>query len=400
MRPPVTARRIGSDGQPADERRRILVLGPSLGTSAATLWGEAAAALAEEFDVITWDLPGHGGAEPATAGYSVAELADAVLAAINAFTGDTFAYAGDSMGGAVGMHLLLTRPGRVSAASLLCTGARIGTARGWSERAELVRERGVEATVAGSVQRWFHPGFADRHPASAAELIEALRAVDTESYALACEALGGHDVRDRLGEIGTPVLAVAGASDQPTPVESLREIADGVVDGRLVVLDGVAHLAPAEAPARVACLIAAHSRRAADRPAAAGHGAGMRVRRAVIGDEYVDRAVAATTDLTRDFQDLITRYAWGEIWNRPGLDRRSRSMITMTAMVAGGHQEELALHLRGARNNGLTDAEIAEVLMQTAIYCGVPKANTAFRIAQRVLGEQPDRAGEPQEPRS
>ncbi|HEY9418516.1 MAG TPA: carboxymuconolactone decarboxylase family protein, partial [Pseudonocardia sp.] len=100
-----------------------------------------------------------------------------------------------------------------------------------------------------------------------------------------------------------------------------------------------------------------------------------------------------TTDLTAEFQDLITRYAWGEIWARPGLDRRSRSMITLTAMVAGGHQEELALHLRGARNNGLTDAEITEVLMQTAIYCGVPNANTAFRVAQRVLGDEPGEAG-------
>ncbi|HTK64918.1 MAG TPA: 4-carboxymuconolactone decarboxylase [Pseudonocardia sp.] len=122
------------------------------------------------------------------------------------------------------------------------------------------------------------------------------------------------------------------------------------------------------------------------------HAAGMRMRRAVLGDEHVDRAVAATTGLTGGFQDLITRYAWGEIWNRPGLDRRSRSMITLTALVAGGHHEELALHLRGARNNGLTDEEITEVLMQTAIYCGVPSANTAFRIAQRVLA---DEAGEP-----
>ena len=118
----------------------------------------------------------------------------------------------------------------------------------------------------------------------------------------------------------------------------------------------------------------------------------MRVRRAVLGDPYVDRANAAVTDLTADFQDFITRYAWGEIWNRPGLDRRSRSMVTVTALVAGGHHEELALHLWGARNNGLTDDEIKEVLLQTAIYCGVPNANTAFRIAAKVLGEQ---TGEP-----
>jgi 4-carboxymuconolactone decarboxylase len=115
---------------------------------------------------------------------------------------------------------------------------------------------------------------------------------------------------------------------------------------------------------------------------------GMRVRREVLGDEHVDRATANATDLTRDFQELITAYAWGEVWTRPGLDRRSRSMITLTALVARGHHEELALHLRAARRNGLTVDEIREVLLQSAIYCGVPDANTAFRIAQQVLSEE------------
>ena len=114
---------------------------------------------------------------------------------------------------------------------------------------------------------------------------------------------------------------------------------------------------------------------------------GMQVRREVLGDEHVDRATANATDLTRDFQELITSYAWGEIWTRPGLDRRSRSMITLTALVARGHHEELALHVRAAMRNGLTVDEIKEVLLQSAIYCGVPDANTAFRIAQQVLNE-------------
>ena len=112
---------------------------------------------------------------------------------------------------------------------------------------------------------------------------------------------------------------------------------------------------------------------------------GMRVRREVLGDEHVDAAVERTTDFTRDFQELITRYAWGEIWARPGLDRRTRSCITLTALVALGRFEELELHLLAARRNGLDDNEIKEGLLQTAIYCGVPAANTAFAVAQRVL---------------
>jgi 3-oxoadipate enol-lactonase/4-carboxymuconolactone decarboxylase len=114
---------------------------------------------------------------------------------------------------------------------------------------------------------------------------------------------------------------------------------------------------------------------------------GMRIRREVLGDEHVDRAVANTTDFTRDFQDLITRYAWGEIWARPGLDRRTRSAITLTALTALGHHQELAMHVNAALRNGLTPDEIKEVLLQAAIYCGVPAANRAFAIAQEVLEE-------------
>ena len=115
---------------------------------------------------------------------------------------------------------------------------------------------------------------------------------------------------------------------------------------------------------------------------------GSEVRRAVLGDAHVDASMAGATDLTKEFQELITRYAWGDIWMRPGLDRRTRSCITLTALVAGGHEQELALHLRGARRNGLSWDEVKEVLLQTAIYCGVPSANTAFRVAQQVYQEE------------
>jgi 4-carboxymuconolactone decarboxylase len=115
---------------------------------------------------------------------------------------------------------------------------------------------------------------------------------------------------------------------------------------------------------------------------------GMRVRREVLGDEHVDAAVERMSDFTADFQDLITRYAWGEIWERPGLDRRTRSAITLTALVARGQFDELALHLRAALHNGLTRDEIKEVLLQSAIYCGVPAANSAFAVAQEVLEQE------------
>jgi len=120
------------------------------------------------------------------------------------------------------------------------------------------------------------------------------------------------------------------------------------------------------------------------------HERGLKARREVLGDAYVDRATKNATDLTRDFQDLITRYAWGEVWTRPGLDRRIRSCITVAMTVALNRPDELALHLRGARRNGVTIGELREVLLQTAVYCGVPAAHTAFRVAQEVLGSDAD----------
>jgi 4-carboxymuconolactone decarboxylase/3-oxoadipate enol-lactonase/4-carboxymuconolactone decarboxylase len=123
------------------------------------------------------------------------------------------------------------------------------------------------------------------------------------------------------------------------------------------------------------------------------HGRGAQIRREVLGDEHVDDAFRRTTEETADFQDLITRYAWGEIWARPGLDRRTRSCITLTALVAQGREHELAIHIRAALRIGLTREEIKEVLLQSAIYCGVPAANSAFAVFQRVLDEDGRRQG-------
>lgn len=365
----------------------LLLLGPSLGTSAATLWGNAAAPLTAHARVIGWDLPGHGrGAK--TLPFTISDLAAAVLAIADDLDAETFHYAGDSVGGCVGLQLALDAFPRMASITLLCTGTAIGTTSGWYARAAAARGHGLEEIVAAAPARWFGSGFTERQPGVSAMLLDALRHTDPESYAQACEALAAFDVTDRLPEIITPVLTVAGAEDTATPPESLRRIASGVGDGEVVVLDGVGHLAPAEAPDRVARLIAEHAglRQHAEPVAAeAVYDAGMAVRRAVLGDVHVDRAIAATTDFTADFQRMITEYAWGTIWSRPGLDRRSRSMITLTALIARGHSEELAMHLRAARRNGLSNDEIKEVLLHSAVYCGVPDANTAFRIASNVL---------------
>jgi 3-oxoadipate enol-lactonase/4-carboxymuconolactone decarboxylase len=149
------------------------------------------------------------------------------------------------------------------------------------------------------------------------------------------------------------------------------------------VLARAAHLAPVEQAAAVTAALLAHL----DPAGESAHDRGARVRRAVLGDAHVDAAAAAQTPFTAPFQEFITRQAWGEVWSRPGLDRRSRSMVTLAVLAALGHERELALHVRAAVTNGLTAAEISEVLLHTAVYAGVPAANSAFAVAARVLAE-------------
>jgi len=232
-----------------------LVLGPALGTSAATLWGDCAALLARDVDVVAWDLPGHGGDRSTVGpGLRMEDLADQVLGRVDG----PFHYAGVSVGGAVGLQLLLQAPERVRSAVLLCTGARVGTPERWRERIQQVRRSGTPSLVTASAQRWFAPGFVERQPARASALLHALSDTDDSGYTAVCGALAAFDVRSRLGEITTPVLAVAGAHDSSTPPAVLGELADGVRDGRLVVLPDVGHLPPAEAPETVADLVRQH----------------------------------------------------------------------------------------------------------------------------------------------
>ncbi len=394
--PPITGVHLSEPGAGP-----LLVLGPSLGTSSTALWSLVGARLADRYHLVAWDLPGHGRNRAVGEPFSFAELAAGVCQLIDGVlaqrteAGGSFDYAGDSVGGAVGLQLLLDQPDRVRAATLICTGAKLGEPAAWRERAQKVRLSGTAVMISASAERWFADGFLSRHPEVATGLLHSLQDADREGYAQVCDALADFDVRHRLGEITAPVLAVAGKEDIETPPAMLEEIAGGVRNGRLVVLDQVAHLAVAEEPDITARLIHEHLS-GGPAPEETGeeigrvratYDAGAAVRRAVLGDAEVDGTDDAVTDFTRDFQEMITRTVWGTIWTRPGLDRRSRSMIALTALIARGHHEELALHVRAAVRNGLTREEIKEVLLQSAVYCGVPDADTAFRIAQGVLAE-------------
>ncbi|WP_377273291.1 3-oxoadipate enol-lactonase [Peterkaempfera sp. SMS 1(5)a] len=366
-----------------------LILGPSLGTSLA-VWDPQTPALARTHRVIRWDLPGHGESpgDLLPAGGGVADLGRLVLDLADALGIDRFGYAGISLGGAVGLWLAVHHPERIDSLAVLCSSARFGEPQGWRDRAALVRADGTGPVAATAAGRWFTPASATTPAAQ--DLVEDLSTTAPESYAALCDALAAYDLRAELPRITAPTLVVAGRDDPATPVAHARELADGIPGAALTEVAHAAHLANVERPAPVLAALAGHFTAQTAPPAAdaSRHSAGMAVRRAVLGDEHVDASVARTTRLTADFQDFITRYAWGEIWTRPGLSRRTRSCITLTALVAGGHHQELAMHVRAARRNGLTPDEIGEVLLQSAVYCGVPAANAAFAIANRILEEE------------
>lgn len=232
----------------------LLILGPSLGTS-TILWESVLSELAASHRVVAWDLPGHGDSTPASDAFSVDDLADAVAGAARELGADRIRYAGVSLGGTVGLALLLRHPSLVERAAILCSGAVIGEPDGWHARAAQVRAQSTSSLIVGSAQRWFAPGSIAHHPDLTGRLLHVLQDADDESYARCCEALATFDVRARLGEIAAPLLAAWGERDAVTPQSSAEEIADGVRDGRTTRIVNASHLAPVDAPAAVVAVL-------------------------------------------------------------------------------------------------------------------------------------------------
>lgn len=249
-----------SDGTAPDPSLPLLIVGPSLGTGVKALWGPAIESLAPHFTVVGWDLPGHGSGAPVTTGFTLAELADGVLAASDAVAADLGAstryYAGVSIGGAVALQLGHDHAGSFAGLAAICTASRIGTPEGWEERAALVEQAGTPTMIVGSAQRWFGPGFIEAQPVISTDLLHTLQDADRFSYAFACRALAGFDLSTSLGSISDPVLALNGAEDVVCPPSDAEYTAAQVQHGTAVSLPGVGHLAPAEAPEATAAQLA------------------------------------------------------------------------------------------------------------------------------------------------
>jgi 3-oxoadipate enol-lactonase/4-carboxymuconolactone decarboxylase len=357
----------GPEGAP------VLMFSNSLGTT-LEMWDDQAVALGDRYRILRFDTRGHGRSPVPPGPYTVDDLADDALALLDHLGIERVLFCGLSLGGAIGMTIAARAPERIERLVLASTTLEFGPADQWHERAATVRSEGMDAIAPAGLERWFTPDA----PADVREKFDAmLRSADPEGYANCCEAIAALDLRGRLGDVRIPTLTIAAPEDPVTPPEQLAAIAAEIPGARSVVIEHARHIVNAEQPDRFTLVLSAFL----------AEGAGMRTRREVLGDAHVDRAIAGTTDFTADFQDFITRYAWGEIWTRPGLDRRMRSAITITALIAHGHENELAMHIRAALRNGLEPDEIKEILLQSAIYLGVPAANTAFAIAKRVLEE-------------
>jgi 3-oxoadipate enol-lactonase / 4-carboxymuconolactone decarboxylase len=361
----------------------VVVLAGSLG-STLEMWDPQVPALAERFRVVRFDARGHGRSPVPPGPYALDDLVDDMVALLDRLGVERASVVGLSIGGMAAMRLAAREPHRVDRVAVLCTSAQLGPASNWTDRAATVRASGTGAVAEAVVERWFTPALRAARPDVVERMQAMVAATPPEGYAGCCEAIATMDLRGDLAGISAPLLAVAGRDDPATPPEHLAAVVGGVAAGQLLVLDGAAHLASVEQPAAVTAALLTHLGAPAvpDRLAR-----GMEVRRAVLGDDHVDRVVDRTTTLTAPFQDFITSYAWGEVWARPGLDRPTRSRLTLALLAALGHEAELALHLRAAVRNGLTADEIGEVLLHTAVYAGVPAVNSAFAVAQQVLGE-------------
>jgi 3-oxoadipate enol-lactonase/4-carboxymuconolactone decarboxylase len=363
----------------------VLLAGP-LG-STLEMWEPQVPALAEHFRVVRYDARGHGRSPVPAGPYALDDLVDDVLALLDRLRVPKAHVVGLSLGGMTALRLAARAPERVDRLAVLCTSALLGPRRAWEDRARLVRTEGTSAVADAVVARWLTPSLRRTRPDLVRSLRAMVAATPAEGYAGCCEAIAHMDLRDDLRRVVAPTLAVAGADDPATPPEHLGAVADAVVSGQLLVLRNAAHLANVEQPDAVIAALLTHLASPTGPTDAARRASGMRVRRAVLGDEHVDRAVAGTTAFTAPFQDLITRYAWGDVWSRPGLDRRTRSCLTLALLAALGHEVELAMHVRAAVGLGLSADEIAEVLLHTAVYAGVPAANRALAVAQRTLAE-------------
>lgn len=327
--------------------------------------------------VIRYDHRGHGRSPVPPGPYRIADVAGDALDLLDRLGVERVSVVGLSLGGMVGMWLGQHVPGRIERLVLCCTSAELGPRSMWDERIAAVGAGGTEAVAGPVTERWLTPATRERRPELARWLYDMIAAVPAEGYAGCCAAIRDMSLLDGLGSITAPTLVISGAADPATPPEHGQRIADGVPGSRFVVVPEVAHLGTLEAPARFSELTLRHL--LPDRSVA-----GAVARRRALGDTHVD-AAATAGELRRPWQEYVTESVWGSLWTRPQLDRRTRSIVTISVLAALRAHDELALHVRAALRHGVTREELAEILLHVGGYAGAPAANSALTVAERVL---------------
>ena len=361
-----------------------LVLMHSLGAT-HRLWDVQMPVFAQQFRVLRLDLPGHG-ASPLAPAIGLDAMADAVLETLTAHGVDRAYFCGLSLGGVVAQSIALKRPDRVLGLVLANTGAMVGSAQVWRDRVQAVRSAGVASLIPALISRWFTAPFAQAHPTRVQAMAEILEGANSEGYVMACESLAQADLRAAIHAIKAPTLVIAGDQDLTTPVSDSEYLASTIPGARLVILKA-AHISNIEQPGEFARLVLEHCA-AGQVSQAALREAGMLVRRLVLGDAYVDAKRKDAPSDVLSFQDFITEAAWGQVWTRPGLSRRDRSLLVLALTLAANREAEFVLHLRASKSNGVTRDEIREFILQAAVYAGVPAGNHAMNLAQKIWAEE------------
>ncbi len=369
-----------SDGDPA---RSALLVGNSLGTDHA-LWDPVMPALTRHFRVLRFDMRGHGASEAPAGDYTIEDLARDALAVADAAGAARFSYAGISIGGMIGQWLGANAGDRIERLVLSNTSAKLAPDI-WAERIAKVRAGGTAAIADGVLQRWFTARFLARNDERLATARTTLESADREGYIGCCAAIRDMDLRDLAPRIRVPTLVITGTHDLAAPKDHGEAIAAAIPGSQRVELP-CAHIATIEMPGLYAHTLLAFLAKAPVTTERERYETGLARRKQALGASYVEERLKRVTPFNAEFQDLITRLAWGELWTRDVLDDRTRRMLVLAMTVALGRWEEFELHARAGLAAELSEFDLKEVLLLASVYCGVPAANTAFAKARELLG--------------
>ncbi|MFQ6591001.1 MULTISPECIES: alpha/beta fold hydrolase [Pseudomonas] len=374
--------REGSDAKPA-----LLLLNP-IGSD-LTCWERVLGRLAEVFCVVRMDSRGHGASDVTPGDYRLEQLANDARAVLDAASIDQAIVCGISLGSSIAVTLAARSPERVRAL-ILVPGAAELEAGCWEHRRASVLQEGM-ASVASAVTEDVEQGFARRHPMRVETLRQTLLATDPQGYAGCCAALRDTLPLDLLSLLAAPALVIRTTEAGAMQRVSRREPTVAAITGAVTRMFDTGHSPHIEAPSAFtgAVIGFANSINGGNEVEAARgviYQAGMKTRREVLGTDVVDRRMAGVNDFNADYFELVTRYAWQELWSRPGLDHRTRRLLVLAITASMGRWEEFRLHLEiGLEQGGFTQDEVKETLLQIGVYAGLPAANTGFSEAAAVL---------------